>query len=184
MEEVVWSRWNARGVNVVVPTLLCKILEQGCRAFMVSSDPCLLLELQKWSQISTPGTQSHSSLSKSISSILYEGGKYISVDIHWGFTICCQKMAVSEHYQSVVSTVSAHDLLILNMVAVLHYQHVVARFGCFLECTKVIQIPFCFEVQEVVRPLYYFIFFCLNKRLVKVCPFLLNLVEVLSAQFC
>lgn len=52
--------------------------------------------------------------------------------------------------------VSAHNLLILNMVALLDYHQVVARFGCFLECTKVIEIPFCSEVQEVVQPIILF----------------------------
>lgn len=49
------------------------------------------------------------------------------------------------------TVVSAHNLLILNMAAHLDYQEVAAMFGCFLECTEVIQIPFCSEVQEVVQ---------------------------------
>lgn len=43
-------------------------------------------------------------------------------------------MAVSEHYQSFMSTVSAHDLFILSIVALFHYQQAVARLDCFLEC--------------------------------------------------
>lgn len=47
-------------------------------------------------------------------------------------------------------------MLILNMAALLDYQQVAAMFGFFLECTKVIQIPLCSEVQEVVRPIKLF----------------------------
>lgn len=58
---------------------------------------------------------------------------------------------LSENWYFTVT--SAHNLLILTMVALLDYQQVVARFECFLECTKVIEILFCSEVQEVVQPI-------------------------------
>lgn len=59
MGEVTRSRRNVGRGSVVAPPGLCIILGHGCRSFGVSSFPCLLLELEKWSWIPTQELWSH-----------------------------------------------------------------------------------------------------------------------------
>lgn len=146
MGEVTWSRRNVRGVSVVVPAVLCIILGQGCRSPEMSSVPWFFLELEKWSQMPIPGWWGHSESlrfpgSLTIFFIWVENTSLMTrlFKLHWCFLVCYQQTAD-------FAVVSAHNPLVLDMVALLDYQQV----ACMVWLCVSLSAPKPLEVHSIL----------------------------------
>lgn len=104
---------------------------------------------------------------KSSSNIFYGGGEYLSVDVHWGFPICCQKMSIS--LLLVLMT-----CLFWAWLSFLTINKLLQVLAVSLNALKLFKFPSVLRYRKLLGPLYYFVSFCLNKSLLKVCPFLLK----------
>lgn len=104
---------------------------------------------------------------KSSSNILYESGEYLSVDIHWGFPICYQKMAVS--LLLVLMT-----CLFWTRLPFLTINRLLQGLAVSLSALKLFKVHSVQRFKRLLGPLYYFICFCPNKYSVEVCPILLK----------
>lgn len=96
---------------------------------------------------------------KSSSYILYEGGEYLSVDIHWGFPICCQIMVISLFF--VLMT-----WLFWAWLPFLTINRLLQGLAVSLSALKLFKFHSVLRYRRLLGPLYYFIYFCLNKSLV------------------
>lgn len=140
--EVTWSRGNVRGVSVVVPA---SFMHHPGAGLQVPWDPFSFLAPPGVGEVvPNPHPRVKGLLKVSLvpwipSNILYLGGEYLSdgwsVQSTLMFLICCQQMAD-------FAAVSAHSLLVLNMVALLDYQQVarVVWLSVSLSAQKVFKV--------------------------------------------